>query len=130
MLLIIAEHSVLLWGLEWDISIGRDLQESSSPTLTASGPIRSKTMLLRALSKWPLNTDGSGASTISLGSLFQCLATLSAKKSFLMSTLTLPGTALNYCHASHHWVPGKQTQHIPFQFPSSGSCREQGHSLW
>ena len=33
--------------------------------------------MLRALSKWLLNTDRLGASTTSLGSLFQCLTTLS-----------------------------------------------------
>jgi len=46
-------------------------------------------LLLRALSKYLLNTDGLGASTTSLESLFQCLTNLSVKKCFLMSSLNL-----------------------------------------
>ena len=46
-------------------------------------------MLLRALSKYLLNTDGLGASTTSLGSLLQCLTTRLVKKCFLMSSLNL-----------------------------------------
>jgi len=47
-------------------------------------------VLLRALSKCPLNADRLGASTTSPGSLCQCLATLSVKKRCLMSSLNLP----------------------------------------
>jgi len=46
--------------------------------------------MLRALSKCLSNTDSLGASTTSLGSLFQCLTTLSVKKCLLMSSLNLP----------------------------------------
>ncbi|KAK4812355.1 hypothetical protein QYF61_017132, partial [Mycteria americana] len=42
-------------------------------------------MSLSTSSKRPLNTSRDGDSTTSLGSLFQCLITLSVKKNFLMS---------------------------------------------
>jgi len=41
-----------------------------------------------------LNTSRDGDSTTSLGSLFQCLTTLSVNKLFLISSLTLPGRNL------------------------------------
>lgn len=44
-------------------------------------------MLLRALSRCFLNSDRLGASTISLGILFQCLTALSVQKRFLMFSL-------------------------------------------
>jgi len=47
-------------------------------------------MLLWALSKYLLNTDRLGASITPLGSLFQCLTTLSVKKRFLMFSLNFP----------------------------------------
>jgi len=47
-------------------------------------------MLLRALSKCLLNTERVGASTASLGSLFQCLSTLLVRKCFLRPSLNLP----------------------------------------
>ncbi|KAK4815219.1 hypothetical protein QYF61_022866 [Mycteria americana] len=43
------------------------------------------TMSLSTSSKRPLNTSRDGDSTTSLGSLFQCLITLSVKKNFLIS---------------------------------------------
>ncbi|KAK4825522.1 LOW QUALITY PROTEIN: hypothetical protein QYF61_000035, partial [Mycteria americana] len=48
------------------------------------------TMSLSTSSKRPLNTSRDGDSTTSLGSLFQCLITLSVKKNFLISSLNLP----------------------------------------
>jgi len=47
-------------------------------------------MSLSTTSKRFLNTSRDGDSTTSLGSLFQCLTTLSVKKCFLMSNLNLP----------------------------------------
>ncbi|KAK4826124.1 LOW QUALITY PROTEIN: hypothetical protein QYF61_005276 [Mycteria americana] len=47
-------------------------------------------MSLSTSSKRPLNTSRDGDSTTSLGSLFQCLITLSVKKNFLISSLNLP----------------------------------------
>ena len=47
-------------------------------------------MLLRALSRCLLNTDRLAASTTSTASLFQCFATLSIKKCFLMSCPNSP----------------------------------------
>ncbi|KAK4829771.1 LOW QUALITY PROTEIN: hypothetical protein QYF61_006495, partial [Mycteria americana] len=47
-------------------------------------------MSLSTSSKRPLNTSRDGNSTTSLGSLFQCLITLSVKKNFLISNLNLP----------------------------------------
>ncbi|KAK4819628.1 hypothetical protein QYF61_008848 [Mycteria americana] len=48
------------------------------------------TMSLSTSSKRLLNTSRDGDSTTSLGSLFQCLITLSVKKNFLISSLNLP----------------------------------------
>ncbi|KAK4823924.1 hypothetical protein QYF61_008310 [Mycteria americana] len=47
-------------------------------------------MSLSTSSKRLLNTSRDGDSTTSLGSLFQCLITLSVKKNFLISSLNLP----------------------------------------
>ena len=47
-------------------------------------------MTLSTTSKWFLKTSRDGDSTTSLGSLFQCLATLSVKKFFLITNLNLP----------------------------------------
>jgi len=53
-------------------------------------------------SKWFLNTSRDGDSTTSLGSLFQCLTTLSVKKFFLISNLNLPWHSLRpYVHVSY-----------------------------
>ena len=50
----------------------------------------SKIGYLSTTSKWFLNTSRDGDSTTSLGSLFQCLTTLSANNFFLISNLNLP----------------------------------------
>ncbi|KAK4833077.1 hypothetical protein QYF61_027739 [Mycteria americana] len=47
-------------------------------------------MSISTSSKRLLNTSRDGDSTTSLGSLFQCLITLSVKKNFLISSLNLP----------------------------------------
>jgi len=47
-------------------------------------------MFLSTTSRQFLNTSRDGDPTTSWGSLFQCLATLSAKKLFLISNLNLP----------------------------------------
>jgi len=47
-------------------------------------------MSLSTTSKWFLNTSRDGGLTTSLGSLFQCLTTLSVKKFFQISNLNLP----------------------------------------
>ena len=44
---------------------------------------------------WPWTLSRSGASTTSLGNLFQCLTTLRVKTFFLMSNLNLPSFSLN-----------------------------------
>ncbi|KAK4826637.1 hypothetical protein QYF61_010565, partial [Mycteria americana] len=47
-------------------------------------------MSLSTSSTRPLNTSRDGDSTTALGSLVQCLITLSVKKNFLISSLNLP----------------------------------------
>ena len=49
-----------------------------------------------------LNTSRDGDSTTSLGSLFQCLATVSVKKFFLISNLNSPDTTWGHCLSSYH----------------------------
>jgi len=50
--------------------------------------------LLKASSKLDMNTAKDGASTVSLGNLFQCLTTLIVKNFFLRSNLNLPTFSL------------------------------------
>jgi len=57
--------------------------------LRCVGDIFHKTRLLKAQSNLTLNTANHGASTNSLGNLFQCLTILTVKKFFLMSNLDL-----------------------------------------
>lgn len=84
--------------------------------------------LLRALSKFLLHTDRLGASTTSLGSLFQSFARFSTRKWFLNPFQSSPDAALSHSHVSCHWIPGRRVQSFPLHSPSSGSCREQwGH---
>ncbi|KAK4826388.1 hypothetical protein QYF61_008059, partial [Mycteria americana] len=57
-------------------------------------------MSLSTSSKHLLNTSRDGDSTTSLGSLFQCLITLSVKKNFLISSLNVPLVqleAISFC---------------------------------
>jgi len=68
-------------------------------------------MLLRALPKCLLNTDGHGAPTNSLGNLFQCVTTLVVKKCFLMSRLLVQLCAILLC-------------------PGIGTREQQGHLLF
>jgi len=53
-----------------------------------SRDIFNQTRLLRALSNLALNVSRDGASTASLGNLFQCFTTLIVKKFFLISSLS------------------------------------------
>ena len=55
-------------------------------------------MSLSTTSRWFLNTFRDGDSTTYLGSLFQCLTTLSVKKFFLISNLNLPWLNLRPFH--------------------------------
>jgi len=62
-------------------------------------------MFLSATSAHLLNTSRDSDSTTALGSLFQCLTTLSVKKFFLTSNLNLP-----WCHflLSYHLLLGRR----------------------
>lgn len=60
-----------------------------SSCLTASGLTKIKSRILRALSKYLLNTVRLGELTTSVGSLFQGLITYWVKKCFLMSSPNL-----------------------------------------
>ena len=53
-----------------------------------------QTRLPRATSSLALNASRDGASTISLGNLFQCVTTLCVKKFLLISNLNLPCLSL------------------------------------
>ena len=77
--------------------------------LTASGLTKSWSVLLRVLWKCLLNADRHEASSISLGSLFQYLTTCTTKKSFIISSLNLTGTAL-FCN----WYQEKETSSFLF----------------
>jgi len=61
--------------------------------MTSEGPFQTKafydSMILSAISTCFLKTSRIGDSTTALGSLFQCLTTLSVKKFFLISNLKL-----------------------------------------
>jgi len=65
---------------------------SLTPGTTQAHP-KIQTIWLRAQSKH-LNSKRLGAMTTSLGSLFQCVTTLSVKNLFLMSSLNLPYCSL------------------------------------
>jgi len=76
------------------------------------------------LSKSLLSTERHGASAASLGSLFQCLSTLTENKLFLMSCLILPWYSfVPFPHALSSLE--RRDQHFPLQFLSSRRCREQ-----
>lgn len=61
---------------------------------------------MRSLSKQLLTTHGHGASTTSLGSLLQCLTTLTVNKCFLMSCLLCAISILPS-------APSSRAQHSP-----------------
>ncbi|KAK4832220.1 hypothetical protein QYF61_021067, partial [Mycteria americana] len=63
---------------------------SSSPTVNLALPSPPLNMSLSTTSTRLLNTSRDGNSTTSLGSLFQCLTTLSVNKFFLISNLNPP----------------------------------------
>ena len=79
-----------------------------SHCLTTSELTKSQSTLLRASSKCLLTTDGLGAPTTSLGTLFQGLTTLSVKKHFLTSSLNPPSAALSH-YSSSDPVPSPGT---------------------
>jgi len=54
--------------------------------------------LLEAPSNLALNTAREGASTASLGNLFQCLTTPILKNFFLISNLNIPSFFLKWCY--------------------------------
>lgn len=62
--------------------------ESNRPT--TSGLTKNERILIRTFFKCHLNTDRHRTSTTSLGSLFQCLTTITVKTHFLMSHPNLP----------------------------------------
>jgi len=60
--------------------------------------------LPRATSSLALNASRSGASTTSLGNLFQCVTTLCVKNFFLISNLNLPCLSLkSLCNMQNHY---------------------------
>ncbi|KAK4824710.1 LOW QUALITY PROTEIN: hypothetical protein QYF61_017936 [Mycteria americana] len=71
------------------------------------------TMSLSTSSKRLLNTSRDGDSTTSLGSLFQCLITLSVKKNFLISSLNLPWCNLRPFLLSYHLLHGRRDRPPP-----------------
>ncbi|KAK4831110.1 LOW QUALITY PROTEIN: hypothetical protein QYF61_015413 [Mycteria americana] len=80
-------------GLTGDVV--RAVDGDRNPTFAFHRHLRSyeahcQTMSRSATSTRLLNTSRDGDSTTSLGSLFQCLITLSVKKNFLISSLNLP----------------------------------------
>ena len=93
----------------WDLGLGSAYKHINEDILKH---------INRALSKCLLNTDSPGAPTTSLGSLCQCLTTLTVKKCFLTPSLNLP------------WCSFVPFPHVPDCFPSPGSCREQGGGPW
>lgn len=82
-------------------------------------------MSISATSIHLLNTFRGGDSTTSLGSLFQCLATSSVKKFFLIPSLNLPWHNLRPFPWVLSLVPEKRDQHLSHCNFLSGSCRHQ-----
>jgi len=62
----------------------------SSPTINLTPPCLLNHALKINIYRFFVYLQGYGDSTTSLGSLFQCLTTLSVKKLFLISNLNLP----------------------------------------
>jgi len=81
------------------------------------------TRLLRAPSSLALNTSREGASTASLGNLFQCFTTIMVKNFFLISSLNLPSFSLEPIEE----VTGKAAQHYEVVHTCAGS--EKGHAV-
>lgn len=70
-------------------------------------------MLLRALPKCLMSTNRCVAPTTSLGSLLHCLTTLTGKKFFLLSTLSLPWHSSVPFLSILSSVPRGTVQHLP-----------------
>lgn len=93
--------------------------------LTNSGLTKSYKMLLRASSKYLLNTDKLAALTSCLGSLFQGLNTHSSKKCFLTSSPSLLWSIFKPLLCVLSLDPRRSDQNFSLHLPSSGTCREQ-----
>ena len=75
--------------------VGRDLSDHLVPTpLPGAGTPSTRPGCSKHPSNLALNTSRQGASTASLGNLFQCLTTLPVKNFFLTSNLNLPSFSL------------------------------------
>ena len=85
-------------------------------------------MLLRALSKCLLSTDRHEAPATSLGSLFQYLTTLTVKKFFLLSSLSLPWCSF-VLFPSCYWFPGAEPAH-PSATPPHGAAGSYEITSW
>lgn len=90
--------------IEYNISVGRHLHQSSSP---AAWPLQD----------WPkaracCYRHCPNASKILTGSrrLFQCLIILSVKKCLLMFSLNFPWCSFNHSHASNQCIWGRSNQ--------------------
>ena len=81
----LADHRIIGW---------ERLLRSSVPTICPTPSCLLNHISQSATSTHFLNTYRDGDSTASLGSLFQCLTTLSVKKFFLISSLNLPWCSL------------------------------------
>lgn len=77
---------------------------------------------MRALSKCIFNIDRKGASTTSLGSLFQCLAQSYGKQMFPSAQADCPLVQLCALFPFCHWFPGAELS-TSLCFPSSRHCR-------
>ena len=82
------------------------------------------TTYLNATSTLSFNTYRDGDSSTSLGSLFQCLSTLSEKKFFLTFNLNLPCHNLRPFPFVLSLLPGRRGQLPPCHNLLSGYCRE------
>ena len=94
------------------MGVGRDLWGSSGPTLFLKQAPYSR--LHRKMPRWALNTSREGDSTTSLGSLFQCSATLNSE--VLPCVPVGTGTScvsVSACHPLfYHCMPPKDSTPI------------------
>ena len=75
--------------------VGRDLSDHLVATpLPGAGTPSTRPGYSKHPSNLALNTSSDGASTTSLGNLFQCLTTLPVQNFFLTSNLNLPSFSL------------------------------------
>lgn len=114
----------LVFFIEYNSSVGRDLEISSSQTAFSFEANQKLKHTNEALSKCLLTMSKHGTSTASLGSRFQFLMILISKWFFLISSLKLPSTAL-CCSVAPAVGSQEQSLAPPLQFPSSGNCTVQ-----